>query len=641
MYYLSQAWCCPGSKYETTALYKFMKSKLSQIFVITAALITTIVFVLNFGQKANPFYGDALGYYIYLPSTFIYHNSKAIYELPADEGISPHILEGVAGMRNNYPQSKNGYTVNQYTYGVAFFELPFFLIAHMYERATNKEANGFSESYRTAVRVSGWFYVLLGLWILYRTLKIYFQSAVAVYTTVLIFLGTNLFWFACYQPGMAHIPVFFLFALLILLTIKIHDRPRIILFFAAGLTAGFITIIRPSDILCLLIPLLYGVTGRAAIKQKILFLKSNLKGLIFFSLAFGIALLPQLLYWKELTGSFVFYSYGSQSFNWLKPRIFDGLFSFYNGWLAYSPIMIFSIAGLIFYKKIKSWMLCVAILLPAYIYVIYSWYCYNYINGLGSRPMIHMYPLLVLPFAAFISYIIQKKLIARAIVMMVLFFFISVNISFSIQKINGILNTEEANFNFVRSTLFKTHLDYNDLVTFDMAEIQPRPGTAEKIATLACDNFEDSTTEGFTKDPTGKSKFVYRMGNEEYLPSGLKIVYNAKVFNGAKWLRASGRFMYPNAPDYYKHLLVLNASHGDENLFWKAAKIENKIGIADSTCHHKNLTLDHFEINKWGTVYFYIKIPSAIADGDEISLFVWNIGKRELFLDDLCIDIYR
>src|ERR1043166_1107778 len=136
-------------------------------------LITIVVCILyyaRFGSESYNFYGDALGYYMYLPSTFIYHNHKSIETLPKDRGIRPFI-HSYAAQIGNGQRTPKGYVLNQYTYGVALMEAPFFFVAHGWEKVTGGLANGFSLSYRLAVDISTLVYAILGLWIVYKVLR--------------------------------------------------------------------------------------------------------------------------------------------------------------------------------------------------------------------------------------------------------------------------------------------------------------------------------------------------------------------------------------------------------------------------------------------------------------------------------------
>lgn len=95
--------------------------------------------------------------------------------------------------------------------------------------------------------------------------------------------------------------------------------------------------------------------------------------------------------------------------------------------------------------------------------------------------------------------------------------------------------------------------------------------------------------------------------------------------------------MYPDLPGYYKHMLVITAT----DRIWKACKIENKIPYNINVIKNKKITLYGCETNIWGNVYYFVKIPETMREGDEINMFVWNTGKQELFIDDLCLELYK
>jgi hypothetical protein len=616
---------------------KFYDRLILSIVVTVAAL-----FILFYGNKQVGFHGDALGYYTYLPTTFIYHNYKDIASLPNDKQISPFVMQSVGNMAKQQ-KTPLGYVTDQYTYGVALLELPFFCIAHLYEKANGLPANGYSNTYCYLIKFGSFLYGILGLIVVYRILKQYFSRTLSLLCIALLFLGTNLLWFTLYQAGMSHVPLFFLYALMMFFTIKVYKIPKWNYFIALGFISGLITVVRPTDIICLFIPLLYNVYDKNSIIEKLNFLKRNYGKIFVAGIFFVLPILPQLIYWKVLSGSFLYDSYGpNQTFYWLHPKIRCGLFYYANGWLPYSPIMIFSLAGMLVYRYFKQWAWCLWVMFPIYVYVIYSWYCYNYINGLGSRPMIHLYPILALSLTAFIRYISEKGWLAKVSFALVSVFFIALNISYSMQEAKGLLNSEYSNFYYNYQTLFRMHLTYNDLVVNDNGQIQPDTNKIHKIATLGCENFEDSVSDRYVKDPIKKQGYVYHMLNEEFMPNNaVSLVYNKQKFKGGKWLKASGMFMCPGEYlEYFRHLLVVSIGPEDKFLDYRKCAIESKIGISDNSCAHKDLLLSHYELNKWGKVYFFVKIPSDIQDGDAIKLFIWNIGHREMYMDDVCLELY-
>jgi hypothetical protein len=612
------------------------------LWIIVLAFIISVAFFNKYARQIFIFHGDAFGYYEYLPSAFIYHNLRTMEVVPTDKGIPDRILSSFESIKSTGYRTPKGYIVDQYTYGVAFMELPFFLVAHIYDKLTGKAADGWSDDYAVAIRIASFLYALLGLFIIYNILKIYFDRLIALITVLLIYLSTHFFWFSVYQAGMSHMPLFFLYALLMFITIKLHERPRASAFIIIGFIMGLITITRPSDAVCIFIPLLYNVYSKQKIREKIAFILSNIKNVLLLIIAFIIPIIPQLLYWKAVSGKFLFYSYGNQKFDWLKPHLLYGLFSFSNGWLPYAPIMVFAILGLLLYKRYMAWIYAIFIILPVYIYIIYSWYCYNYINGMGSRPMIHMYPLLALPLAALIQFISQKKFYLKAIFALLCCFFIATNISFSSLKVEGLLNTENANMQYSLHMLFRNSITYNDLVLADIGEFQPDEKNLTKIATLKCLNFDDSLSDHYIRNGLPDSKYVYRfVPGQEFQDEKLKIVYSKAVFKDAVWLKCSGRFLFRLWPSSHWHALVVNFSRGDKSLKWVGCGIDNKIGLAGRTGVLDGVKLDHFEYLKWAPVYFFTKIPRNIRDGDTIEMNIWDITKDGMDVDDLCIELYK
>ncbi len=616
-----------------------MKISLARILAVFAVVISAWFFV-DYGKDTYPFYGDAMGYYMYLPATFIYHNNDALDSLPADRHFDYTIRTYLTTIGKG-PRTPKGYIISKYTYGVAALEMPFFLIAHGIEKVSGKEGSGYSGTYGMAIKLSSMFYALLGLILSYKILTTFFSKQLALTGTVLIFIGTNLFWFAIYQQGMAHVPLFFLYALLIYLTIILHQRPKLLLFGLLGCTAGLITVIRPTDIACLLIPLLYNVYSRESLREQLRFLRANFIGLLWMGLAFCVPIIPQLLYWKQYAGSFLYNSYGSEGFNWTHPRILDGMFSFANGWLAYTPLMALALVGLLLAKQFRHLALAIIVLLPVYIYVVYSWYCYNYINGFGSRPMIHLYALLAIPLVALLQYVATSKFVVKVVLGCVIFFCVGLNLAYSMQMIHGILLSEESNATYNMNMLFKMRATYNDLVMFDLQQKQPDEKAITKLTDLACQNYEDSVSGYYVKDTTGKSRFVYHMtGDSDYHPKKIWIVYDQKKFAGAKWIRCSGDFMCPQHYIYNKHIFTLLTLRRDSVTNWYGCKIDNKIGLCEGNVLPYEFTFGHADINKWGNVHFYVKMPNNLADGDRILLEIWNLARTDIYFDNICMSLY-
>ena len=181
---------------------------------------------------------------------------------------------------------------------------------------------------------------------------------------------------------------------------------------ALGLTIGLATICRPTELMLVLIPLLWGVYNKTTVIEKLQGLWQRKSHVIV--LGTGIALMGiiQMAYWKIYSGQFLYYSYEEYTFDWLRPHIWNGLFSFRKGWLIYTPVMILALMGLIpLYKNYREKFWMVAIYLALTLYIVFAWQVWWYGGSFGARSMVQVYALLAFPLAACISYVLQRKVL--------------------------------------------------------------------------------------------------------------------------------------------------------------------------------------------------------------------------------------
>lgn len=117
-------------------------------------------------------------------------------------------------------------------------------------------------------------------------------------------------------------------------------------------------------------------------------------------IAFFIVWIPQFLYWKYTTGSFLFYSYTSERFFFNHPHFIDGLFSYRKGWLVYTPIMILALIGIPFlFIKLREFSCAITVFTILNLYIVFSWWCWWYGGSYGMRALIDFYGMLAIPSA--------------------------------------------------------------------------------------------------------------------------------------------------------------------------------------------------------------------------------------------------
>lgn len=615
-----------------------MKSKIALLFI-------SIFYLISFTNYAN--YnnllkggGDCWGYYAYLPATFIYHDLDDLQNtINKRAEYNPNSINGKIENRliisEAHAHNKN--TIIKYTNGVAILTLPFFLVAHYFCKITHLfPADGYSSPYNFAISLATLIYSLIGLWFLRKILIKYFSDTITAVTLLSIGIGTNLYYFSTLNLGMSHPFLFTLYAILIYATDNFYETKKLKHTFLIGFSLGMITLIRPTEIIVVLIPILYNIFSIEDLKNRIHFYLRNYKTALLITFICVLVNLPQLLYWKLLTSKWIYYSYTDEGFNFLHPHIKNGLFGFRNGWLSYTPILIFSIIGLFFFAKYyKKFALIIFIFLPIHIYIIYSWHCWFYINGFGSRPMVETYPLLAISFAALLT-AVWKNHILKSVTVICLIFFAWINIFQTWQFHKGLIWTEEGNFAFYKAIFLKSKGSPESLIAFDCGESQPDISSIHFVQLLKADSFEDSTSIEYINDTKSNGKFAFELKNSQSPKN--KFIANQSLIKPKDYIKIT-LDIYAKEMEWNKYkFTVLNTLffHNGNIIRDRKLRLPSKIDNKENSIWHAG------EINQWQTVSYFVKVPHRfVSSKDVLEINVWNPSDKKFVIDNLRIELWK
>ncbi|MCX6268924.1 MAG: hypothetical protein NTW16_16485 [Bacteroidetes bacterium] len=367
---------------------------------------------------------DRAGYYIYLPAVFFYHFDTRT--MPAD-------LDILTGGGFSIDTLKNKLDT-KYTYGVALMLSPFFLASGLVSAIAGYDCEqGFSMIYMRMMNLAAVIYLILGLWFLKKFLDHYFHPVVNMFVITVIFLGTNLFYYALIDGLMSHVYSFFLFALFLFALKKFQISQYYPYFILICLTLSLATLIRPTNILPGLLFFAWdGENLSGWMKRVKLFLKPSYL-LSFLAILFAV-FLPQMVYWKYLSGSWLHFSYRDEGFtNWSHPQLAEVLFSPLNGLLTYSPVVIFMIAGtimMILHRRSNGWLIAGIFLLVTLISA--SWKMWYFGCSYGQRPFIEYYTILAVPLAWLITSLFNNRFfLIQTTVLFLIFFLVYANLRYS------------------------------------------------------------------------------------------------------------------------------------------------------------------------------------------------------------------
>lgn len=390
-----------------------MKARLSAIVLIFCCVTFSVAPLLtqrwNNGGAGAVISWDIYGYWLYLPSLFY----DDLGTLNNYDYIHSTYHPASDAKDQAFVQPETGLYVMNYPCGMAIIELPAFAAGHVAAKALGYKADGFTKPYQIALT---WWCVIVscfGIWMLRKLLLRYFDDWLVALTLAIVCLATNYLNFVVFSP-MTHAFLFAIYTCIIYLTDRYwaeeNGRTRYIILI--GLLSGLATITRPTEIICALIPLLWGVRDRETLMERIRFLLDNVKVPLLFVLAAFVAALPQLLYWKHYAGHWLFFSYhgDDKTFSFLHPHVINVLFSYKKGWFMYTPVMILSMLGFYqLYRYYRQLFWALALFTILNIYLISAWDCWWYGGSFSMRPMIDSYPLLMFPMAAFLDDTLRRR----------------------------------------------------------------------------------------------------------------------------------------------------------------------------------------------------------------------------------------
>lgn len=362
---------------------------------LTITIIGLFIILFRFLQiDSNELSWDVFGYYLYLPATFI-HFDPLLHDIQWINVVnSKYHVADTLYMISSSPDGKPMYF---FLMGTALLYLPFFLLGHGTAWLFEVPTDGFSWPYQTWMVIGGVCYTLIGLYFVRKVFRYFFSEQLSSILLLLMVFATNYIHHLTYKNLETVNILFMLVAIIIWNTIQWHTTFARKNLLAIISSICLIFLIKPTETLIVLFPLLYGVTNLDSFKSKLntfkIYKKQFLSGLFIGA----IILLPQVIYWYLLTGRPIYDSYKNPGvgLDLFQPHLIDILFSFRKGWFVYTPISIIGIWGFIrLYKENKGLFYPIFTYFITSFYIIASWSEWWYGAAFSVRPMIPLYSVL-------------------------------------------------------------------------------------------------------------------------------------------------------------------------------------------------------------------------------------------------------
>ncbi len=597
-------------------MLKTNKYKTLPFSVVTIIITTLICFVLTyqFSWKGNDgegykriIDGDGKGYYLYLHNIFL--NRNIANQTPD----------------NRFILEEAGRGVNKYFAGTAIAISPFFGIAYLIAYFQNDKLDGYSFPFQSAVSFAALFYLLAGLFFLRRFLKLYNLSDTTISIVILLCVfGTNLLTYCILEPSLSHIYSFAFISAFVYLTKKLFNTADTKYLIYALAVLAFIILIRPVNlIIILLLPFLAGSTGNI---KKIFILKCKPVDFFWGILIFVCIVSIQMFLWYIQTGKIIIWSYKNEGFDFSHPHFWDFLFSFRKGFFIYTPLMFAALFGLVFIdKKSKFEFISFILFILQLFYILSSWWNWYYGPSFGQRVMVEFYPV----FALMLAFLIEKpqSKFIKTIILTIAAIFMVMNLIQTYQYQSQIISSWDMNFNKYRYTFLKTSPEFKDCLGGNN-DILPYNSTKKLLFSVNNDferEYPFCLVNNVIFDSSSKSK-VCSFHNTEYNAMVNISVDSSFISERGLFAGLNLEIYQPDEENSNKEYLVIDISDSaGKNYFYYS--------------FHLNETPDD-AYKKWNKTNYTIEIPSIRNVNDKMSIYIWNCGKENFYIDNFKLRIY-
>jgi hypothetical protein len=412
-----------------------MKKQYSIYSIALIFLFILSIFTYYQLWRKNRLLIDAPSYYAYLPAAVIHHDLRLNF-IDTD----PLFFRDKIWFYNIEGNKK----LIKHPMGLSVALSPFFIAGHLAAKITGAAQNGYSLCYQNAMSIGVLVYLLIGLFYLRKLLLNWFDDKIVALTLIVIVIGTNLLWYSTFEGLMAHALSFSLLCVCLCHFYNwLKEGSKINLWSCAGIF-GLSILIRPLVVTILIYFVIVLLFTKGSFKNALSFLKPQSKAImISVFIVFAIGCL-QMIYWKYATGKWLYDVYIDEHFIFSSPEIFLFLFSFRKGMFVYTPVLIFSVIGLLFlFRKNRAVFYGTVVLMIITVFLLSSWWAWSYGISWGIRPVIDYYSVLSIPLAGGFTFLLNKGKAVKILCSVVIFLFIALNVFQTWQYKNGAIHYDD------------------------------------------------------------------------------------------------------------------------------------------------------------------------------------------------------
>ena len=433
---------------------------------------------------------------------------------------------------------------------------------------------------------------------------------------------------------MPHNYLFTLYALILWFTIRWHEDNRWKYALPLGLLCGLATLVRPTAGVIALVPVLWGLyelgwRGKAGLVAR------NYPQIVVMAMAMFAVVGLQLVYWKLHAGSWFYYSYEKgEQLEWIAPYLGKILFSYRKGWLVYTPVMIFALAGFIpLARKYRNLFVVVFPFFLINLLLVASWPTWWYGGSFGQRALMESYMLLALPMGAFIEWFTGKRNSIKWPLVFIFGALICFNLFQTWQYTHYIIDPSGVTKGYYWRVFGKTSLTDKDreflVPSYDVEEKEWLPASTKFTSrVLASYNFDQPAThelQKYCRDTATSGSYSLRMNKNNGFSPGIDIPYKELSKKDFAWIQVCGYVYFTCKPEDAVCGLVVTCNQGGKAYKYRILPIE-RAGLKPYT---------------WNKVCLDYKTPYLEYKSEKVQSYFWCHGENQILIDDLEIKLFE
>lgn len=553
---------------------------------------------------------DTMGYQVYWTQILVHHDINI-----SNLDFYQHIKDTYQTSDTLYQfvSTADGNFITRYPLGWAILNAPFILLGHLYALISGFPIDGFSKPYQIAALCGSLFYTGLGIYWFRKVLVHFFSDKWTAIILIAVLLGTNYLNINYMTLGLVHVYLFTLYAGLLLQTIRFHQNYHLKNALLIGVFIGLMIATRPTEIVAIFIPLLWGVGSFSDFRLRIkLIFTTQFKLYLAAALLAFSCVFPQLIYWKLTTGSWVFYSYvnGGEGLDLLSPHTRNFLLSFRKGWWLYTPMMFFATLGFYqIYQKQKSIFWALFSYFIFNLYLVSSWTTWWYASSFSQRAIEQSYPIMGIALGFFFVYQVKW----RKLILILASVFLFLNLFQTYQYHVQILPDDRITKAYYVSVFG-----------------QVKGPSKEQLKLLLIDRNQTvfKNQEEYVKVKTiryhGEKPLMMSQQGSTY-SQNIRIPYHQLTSKDHAWIRGYGILEAQKIPQNASLHFTMAMLHQDNPYMWHAISMRNENQVKF----------------KKDTLIFDYLTPEIRTNNDELSVGFWHQDGDSVLLHDFYIEVWE